>query len=65
MNNMKQYVRQFNNFHKHLDDILNDYLKEHSNYSIDRIFVLGQASERNDRILVVFNVEEEQFRTHE
>lgn len=56
---MKQYVRQFDNFHRHLDDILNDYLKEHPNYSIDKITVLGQAMDKDDRILVIFNVEEE------
>ena len=54
---MKQYVREFTNFHKHLDDILNDYLEEHPNYSIDKISVLGQAIDKDDRILVVFNVE--------
>lgn len=62
---MKQYVKEFTNFHKHLDDKLNDYLEEHPNYSIYKINVLGQAMDEDDRILVVFNVEEEQFRTHE
>ena len=62
---MKQYVREFTDFHKHLDDALNDYLKEHPNYSIYKINVLGQAKDKNDRILVVFNVEEEQYKTHE
>ncbi|MBQ2388951.1 MAG: hypothetical protein II305_02740 [Clostridia bacterium] len=55
---MKQCVREFDNFHKHLDDALNDYLKDHPNYSIDRITVLGQAIDKDDRILVVFNIEE-------
>lgn len=61
---MKQYVREFTSFHKHLDDALNDYLTEHPNYSIDKITVLGQAMDKDDRILVIFNVEKEQFRTH-
>ena len=56
---MKQYVREFDNFHKHLDDALNDYLKDHPNYSIDRITVLGQAIDKDDRILVVFNIEKQ------
>lgn len=56
---MKQYVREFNNFHKHLDDALNNYLEDHPNYSIDRITVLGQAIDKDDRILVVFNIEEQ------
>ena len=62
---MKQYVREFTDFHKHLDDVLNDYLKEHSNYSIDKITYLCKESDEWDKILVVFNVEKEQFRTHE
>lgn len=57
---MRQHIREFTNFHKHLDDALNDYLKEHPNYSIDKITVLGQAMDTNDRILVVFNVKEPQ-----
>lgn len=61
---MKQCVREFTNFHKHLDDVLNDYLKEHPTYLIDKIILLGQAMDKNDRILVIFNVDE-QFRTHE
>ena len=60
---MKQYVRQFSNLHKHLDDTLNDYLKEHPNYSIDKITVLGQAMDKDDRILVVFNVGEKPSHT--
>ena len=62
---MKQYVREFSSFHKHLDDVLNDYLKEHPNYSIDKITYMCKESDGWDKILVVFNVEEEQFRTHE
>lgn len=54
---MKQYVREFDNFNKHLDDALNDYLEKHPNYSIDKIVVLGQALDKDDRILVVFKGE--------
>ena len=56
---MKQYVREFDNFHKHLDDALNNYLEEHPNYVIDKIRVLGQALDKRDRILVVFNIVDE------
>ena len=62
---MKQFVKEFDDFQKHLDDKLNDYLEEHPNYSIDKITYLHMESDRWNKILVVFNVEKEQFRTHE
>ena len=43
---MKQYVREFTNFHKHLDDALNDYIKEHPTYLINKIILLGQAMDK-------------------
>ena len=55
---MKQHVRIFSNFHKRLDNAINDYLKEHPNYSIDKIAFAGQAIDKDDRVLVVFNVGE-------
>ena len=61
---MKQYVKQFHNLDRHMDDVINDYLEEHTNYHIDKIFLLGNG-DFSDYVLVVFNIEEEQFRTHE
>lgn len=56
---MKQHIKQFDDFQKNLDDKLNDYLKEHPNYSIHSITYLHMESYKWDNILVVFNVEEE------
>lgn len=61
---MKQFVKQFHNLDKRMDDVINDYLEEHPNYHIDKIFLLGNG-DFSDYVLVVFNIEKEQFRTHE
>ena len=61
---MKQFVKQFHNLDNRMDDVINDYLEEHTSYRIDKIFLLGNG-DFSDYVLVVFNVEEEQFRTHE
>lgn len=61
---MKQYVKQFSNYDRSLDNVINDYLEEHPDYEIDKIFLLCNG-ELSDRVIVVFNIEEEIFRTHE
>jgi hypothetical protein len=61
---MKQFVKQFHNLDNRMDDVINDYLEEHPGYLIDKIFLLGNG-DFSDYVLVVFNVEKEQFRTHE
>lgn len=61
---MKQYVKQFSNYDRSLDNVINDYLEEHPDYEIDKIFLLCNGK-LSDRVVVVFNVEEEKFRTHE
>lgn len=61
---MKQFVKQFHNLDKRIDDVINDYLEEHPTYHIDKIFLLGNG-DFSDYVLVVFNVEKEQLLTHE
>lgn len=59
---MKQYAKIFYYCDKSPATLINEFLEEHSNYTIDKIIHYGK-SELD--FLVVFNVEEEQFRTHE
>lgn len=54
---MKQHVKEFNNYDEHLENILNDFLKSHPNYLIDKIVHLGHRFDK-DRILVVFSIKE-------
>lgn len=54
---MKQYVKQFSNYDRSIDDVINDYLEEHPNYEIDKIFLLCNGA-LSDRVVVVFNVGE-------
>ena len=59
---MKQYVKLFTGFSIPIDKQINEFLDIKPNYTIDKITYESNSS---DRALVVFNVEEEQFRTHE
>ena len=59
---MKQYVKLFVGFSTSIDTQINEFLTIKPNYIIDKITFDSNSS---DRALVVFNVEEEQFRTHE
>jgi hypothetical protein len=59
---MKQYVKLFTGFSISIDTQINEFLTINPNYVIDKITFDSHSS---DRALVVFNVEEEQFRTHE
>ena len=52
---MKQYVRLFSAYVISIDTDINDFLKKHPEYSIDKI---AFASGNSDRALVVFNVKE-------
>ena len=52
---MKQYVKQFHNLDKRMDDVINDYLEEHPDHQIDKIFSLGSGN-FCDYVIVVFNV---------
>lgn len=54
---MKQYVKQFSNYDRCLDNVINDYLEEHPNYEIDKIFLLNNG-QLSDQVLVVFNIGE-------
>lgn len=59
---MKQYVKLFTGYSTSIDTQINEFLTMKPNYVIDKITF---DSDSSDRALVVFNVEEEQFRTHE
>lgn len=59
---MKQYVKLFIGYSTSIDTQINEFLTIKPNYVIDKITFDSTSS---DRALVVFNVEEEQFRTHE
>ena len=59
---MKQYVKLFVGFSTSIDTQINEFLTMKPNYIIDKITFNSGSS---DRALVVFNVEKEQFRTHE
>ena len=59
---MKQYVRAFFYWDENPITLINEFLEKHPNYTIDKIIHYGKS--KLD-LLVVFNVEEEQFRTHE
>lgn len=52
---MKQYVKMFSNYDRCIDDVINDYLEEHSNYEIDNIFLLCNGN-LSDRVVVVFKI---------
>ena len=59
---MKQFVKLFTGFSIPIDKQINEFLTIKPNYVIDKITF---DSDSSDRALVVFNVENEQFRTHE
>lgn len=54
---MRQYVKQFSNYDRCMDILINEYLEEHPNYEIDKIFLLGNGP-LSDKVLVVFNVKD-------
>ena len=59
---MKQYVKLFTGYSTSIDTQINEFLTIKPNYVIDKITFDSNSS---DRAVVVFNVEEEQIRTHE
>lgn len=59
---MKQYVRIFYYSSTSPATLMNEFLKENPNHSVYKIVPYGKSMLY---FLVVFNVEEEQFRTHE
>ena len=59
---MKQYVKAFYYGSTSPVTSMNEFLKENPNHSVHKIVPYGKSMMD---FLVVFNVEEEQFRTHE
>lgn len=57
---MKQVVKLFVGYDSCVDTDINNFLKEYPNYIIDKITF---ASERSDRVLIVFNVKEPTYST--
>lgn len=60
---MKQYVKLFVSINDPIDTQINQFLNKHPNYLIDKINF--EVNGNVNKVLIVFNVTEEQFRTHE
>ena len=52
---MKQVVKLFTGYSSCVDANINQFLKEHPDYTIDKI---TYSSGNSDRVLIVFNVKE-------
>ena len=50
-----QHVKSFSNYNNSLDNEINDYLKDHPGYEIEKI-VFYPSREYRDIALVVFNI---------